>query len=148
MLLLRARGDELLRVSVAHVETSLRAANVVDRAYVQHSDRRAAPDVALRPIVDWSDLDFDDGRLNRSIREDGAAPVHRSLPAARYDDGVRRRRTCFAAGRDAPAYGSAMKSVIGHVLAFAVGFACRAFGIPDFDALKWATSMLRVGPPP
>jgi hypothetical protein len=72
MLLLRARGDKLLRVSVAHVETSLRAANVVDRAYVQHSDRRAAPDVALRPIVDWSDLDFDDGRLSRSTWCGGA----------------------------------------------------------------------------
>jgi hypothetical protein len=41
MLLLRSRGDKLLRVGVAHVETSLRAANVVDRAYAQHSDRRA-----------------------------------------------------------------------------------------------------------
>src|SRR5208282_6758524 len=58
-------------------------------------------------------------------------PLHRGLSPARDDPGFRRRRPSPAARRDARASGLAMKSAIGILVAFAMGFACRAFGIPS-----------------
>src|ERR1700735_3338604 len=61
----------------------------------------------------------------------GSAAMHRSLSPARDDLRLRRRRPHLAGGRNANAFGCAMKSAIGLALAFAVGFICRAFGIPS-----------------
>src|ERR1700735_661732 len=61
----------------------------------------------------------------------GSAPIHRSLSPARDDLRLRRRRPHLAGGRNANAFGCAMKSAIGLALAFTIGFVCRAFGIPS-----------------
>jgi XapX domain-containing protein len=53
------------------------------------------------------------------------------LSAAGNDLGLRSRGPRPAAGADACAAGCAMKATIGLILAFAIGFACRAFGIPS-----------------
>src|SRR5215210_6780622 len=64
----------------------------------------------------------------------GAAPPDRGRAAGGHDAGLRRRgpppgprRHPGPAGRG----GLAVKAVVGLVLAFALGFACRAFGIPS-----------------
>src|SRR5579863_4303803 len=54
-----------------------------------------------------------------------------SLPLARHDGGLRCCRPCPGAGENPGATKCAMKSMIGIVLAFALGFSCRAFGIPS-----------------
>src|SRR6266481_5733243 len=61
----------------------------------------------------------------------GTPAPDRGVPLARDDGGLRYCRPCPAAGRDSRATGYTMKSMIGIVLAFALGFACRAFGIPS-----------------
>ena len=57
--------------------------------------------------------------------------LDRSVPLARDDGGLRYCRPYTAAGENPGATEYAMKSMIGIVLAFALGFACRAFGIPS-----------------
>src|SRR5689334_6451749 len=55
----------------------------------------------------------------------------RGVPLARDDGGLHYCRPCSGAGENSGATKYAMKSMIGIVLAFALGFACRAFGIPS-----------------
>ena len=54
-----------------------------------------------------------------------------SVPLARDDGGLRYCRPYPAAWEDPGAIGYTVKSMIGIVLAFALGFSCRAFGIPS-----------------
>jgi XapX domain-containing protein len=54
-----------------------------------------------------------------------------SVPLARDHDGLRYGRPCPATGENPGAIGYTVKSMIGNALAFALGFACRAFGIPS-----------------
>jgi XapX domain-containing protein len=61
----------------------------------------------------------------------GPTPIHWSLSAAGDDVGLRRCRPHLAGGCDDDAVSCAMKSAIGLVLAFAIGFVCRAFAIPS-----------------
>jgi XapX domain-containing protein len=53
------------------------------------------------------------------------------MPLARHDSGLLYCRPYIAAGANPGAIGYTVKSMIGIVLAFALGFACRAFGIPS-----------------
>src|SRR5271170_6427478 len=55
----------------------------------------------------------------------------RGVPLARNDVGLRYCRPYTAARANPGAIGYTVKSMIGIVLAFALGFSCRAFGIPS-----------------
>jgi len=55
----------------------------------------------------------------------------RGVLVGRDDVGLRYCRPYTAAGENIGATGYTMKSMIGIALAFALGFACRAFGIPS-----------------
>src|SRR5580693_713582 len=57
--------------------------------------------------------------------------LDRSVSLARDDGGLRYCRPYTAARENPGATERSMKSTIGIVLAFALGFACRAFGIPS-----------------
>jgi len=61
----------------------------------------------------------------------GTPALDWSVPLARDDGGLRCCRPFTAAGENPGAIGYTVKSTIGIVLAFALGFSCRAFGIPS-----------------